>query len=110
MVVPNLQDRLWKAVRRAWRSIARAGGIAAVGGIVLGEVLGAFFNGGHNTFFVHLVSLVLALTLGYGAALTVGIFQGIRGVFTAVADLENEVRSTLGGEFGRVVDAEHRDH
>lgn len=108
MNVPNMQQRFWVAIRRAWRSIARAGGVAAVAGIVLGEIGGALFNGGHNTFFIHLISLVLAVVMAYGAALTVGIFQAIRSVFTVVTDLESEVRSTIGGEFGHVVDAEQR--
>ena len=108
MNVPNMQQRFWVAVRRAWRTIARAGGIAALAGIVIGEVLGTFFNGGHNTFFIHLISLVLALAMAYGAALTVGVFQAIRSVFTVVSDIESEVRSTIGGEFSHVVDAEQR--
>jgi hypothetical protein len=109
MVVPNMQQQLWQGVRRAWRRIARAGGIAAIAGIVVGEILGAFFNGGHNTFFIHLISLVLAVVMAYGAVVTVGIFQAIRGVFTAVGDLETQVRSTLGNDLGRVVDSDRHE-
>ena len=106
MVVPNIQQQMWRGVRRAWQSIARAGGIAAIAGIVIGEIFGALFNGGHNTFFIHLMALVLALAMAYGAVITVGIFQAIRGVFGIVGDLEAQVRSQLGN----VVDAERKDH
>jgi hypothetical protein len=109
MIVPNIQQRLWQGVRRAWRTIARASLGAGLGGIVIGEVLGVFFNGGHNTFFLHLISLVLGLALAYGAAVTVGIFQAIRGVFTVVEDLEREVRSAMGDQYSRTIDAERKE-
>jgi len=100
---------LWQGVRRAWRSIARAGLGAGLGGIVIGEVLGFMFNGGHTTLFQHLISLVLGLALAYGAVVTVGIFQAVRGVFSIVEDIEREVRSAMGEQYGHVIDAERKE-
>jgi len=106
MIVPNIQQRLWQGVRRAWRRIAQAGIGAGLTGFVIGEVLGLLFNGGHNTAFIHLVALVLGLALAYGAVVTVGVFQAVRGVFTAVTEFENEVRASMGSEYSRIIDAE----
>ena len=106
MIVPNIQQRLWQGVRRAWRSIARAGIAAALVGIIFGEFGGELFNGGHTTFFVHLVSLFLGLVMAYGAVVTVGVFQAVRGIFTVVNDLEAQVRTTVGNDFNRVVDSD----
>ncbi|MBA3823495.1 MAG: hypothetical protein H0X24_06250 [Ktedonobacterales bacterium] len=108
MIVPNIQQRLWLSVRRAWRSITRAGIGAALVGIVFGEIGGPLFNGGHTTAFVHLVSLILGLAMAYGAIVTVGIFQAIRGIFTVVNDLETQVRSTVGNEFSHVVESDRQ--
>ncbi len=107
MIVPNIQERLWLSVRRAWRSITRAGIGAALAGIVFGEIGGALFNGGHTTFFVHLASLGLGLVMAYGAVVTVGIFQAVRGIFTVVNDLEAQVRTTVGNEYSRVVESDN---
>jgi hypothetical protein len=107
MIVPNIQQRLWLAVRRAWRSITRAGIGASLVGIAFGEVGGALFNGGHTTAFVHLVSLILGLVMAYGAVVTVGVFQAVRGIFTVVEDLEAQVRTTVGNEFSHVVESDH---
>lgn len=96
MIVGNIQGQIWQSVRRAWRRIARAGLIAALAGLIIGEFLGAVLNGGHQTLFVHIVSLTLALVMAYGATVTVGIFQAIRGIFGAVNDLERTVSSAMG--------------
>ena len=83
-MVAQLQEQLWNGVRRAWMSIARAAGATALGAFALGELGGILLNGGHLTVFVHLISLVLGLVAGYGVAVTVGIFQAVRGVFAAI--------------------------
>jgi Na+-translocating ferredoxin:NAD+ oxidoreductase RnfD subunit len=107
MIGNRLQAQLRGAVRRGWISIVRVGAAAALGAFALGELGGILFNGGHLTFFVHLVSFALALIAGYGAALTMGIFQAVRGVFSAIADVEADIDAmTHGGP--RVVDAPPR--
>jgi|GEM_PF-6086911 len=106
MFISQLQVQLWAAIRRAWLSIARAGAAAALGGFAFGELGGILFNGGHLTLFVHLVSFVLAIIAAYGAIVTVGIFQAVRGVVAAVADIESDLRTTMGGD--HVIDAAPR--
>jgi hypothetical protein len=108
MVVPDLQQRLWQGVRRAWRSVARAGVVAGLVGFVCGEIFGVLFNSGHITFFMHLMALLLGLALAYGAVVTVGIFQAVRGLFTAIGEVETQVRSSLGEAYDHVVDADPR--
>jgi hypothetical protein len=108
MVVPDLQQRLWQGVRRAWRSVARAGITAGLAGFASGEVFGFLFNGGHVTFFMHLMALLFGLALAYGAVVTVGIFQAVRGLFTAIGEVETQVRSSMGEGYDHVVDADPR--
>ncbi len=106
-MVTQLQEQLWSAVRRAWISIARAAAAAGLGAFALGELGGILFNGGHLTVFVHLISLVLGLIAAYGVAVTVAVFQAVRGVFAAVADIETELGAAVRGP-GHVIDAQPR--
>jgi hypothetical protein len=102
----EFRGRLWQGARGGWRTIARGSGIAALAGIVIGEVLGWLFNGGHNTFFIHLVSLVLAIVMAYGAAVTIGVVQGVRGLFTTLSEAERRVNATWNRATGHVVEAD----
>ncbi|MBF6592427.1 MAG: hypothetical protein IVW57_18105 [Ktedonobacterales bacterium] len=104
MIVTNIQQQFWQALRRAWLRIARAGGLAALAGGAFGELGGLALNGGHVTGFMHLMSLLLALALGYGAALTVGIFAAVRGIFKALTEVETGLRSSMGTAW-HVIDA-----
>ncbi len=102
----EFRGKLWQGARGGWRTIARAGGIAALAGIVIGEVLGAVFNGGHNTFFIHLITLVLAIVMAYGAVVTAGVIQGVRGLFTALGDAERRASATWDRATAHVVEAD----
>jgi hypothetical protein len=106
MIVTNLQEQLWNAVRRAWTTIARVAGIAALAGIAFGEAFGYALNGGHMTAFVHLASLVLGLVAAYGAAVTVGVFTAVRGLFRALTEVESGIRSSVNGGW-QIIEAEH---
>ena len=110
MAVHQLRDGLWQGVRRAWIRIARLAALAALVGFALSEASASVLNGGHYTAFVHLVSLGIAVIAAYGAAVTVGIFEAVRGIFTALGDAENGLRASIdpagGWQRPPVVDAE----
>lgn len=106
-MVAQIQEQLWGAVRRAWISIARAAAAAGLGAFALGELGGILLNGGHLTVFVHLMSLVLGLIAAYGVAVTVAVFQAVRGIFAAIGDVETELGAAMRGA-GQVIDAQPR--
>lgn len=113
MLAQELQGRLWRAVRRSVWAIVRVAVGAALAALLAGETLGAVFNGGHFTAYVHLVSLLLALVAAYGAAFTTGVVLAARGIFGAVTDIETELRrSFTGGPAGwqTTIDAEPGPH
>lgn len=93
MIHVQLRGRLWLAVRRAWLRIMRFGVVALLVGFALTEVSANVLNGGHITLFVHLVALVVGAAFAYGAAITVGIFEAIRGLFGALGELETGFRA-----------------
>lgn len=105
MIVTNLQQQFWGALRRSWLRIVRAGVLAALAGAAFGEFGGLALNNGHATSFVHLTSLILCLVMGYAAALTAAVFSVVRGLFAALTDIETSLRSALGSSW-QVIDSE----
>ncbi len=102
MITSQIQEGLWQGVRRAWLTIARFGIGAALVGFALSEVGGIILASGHASIFVFLISIVVGLLAAYGTALTVGIVVAIRGLFSALTDVESGLRSSFSGNWSTI--------
>lgn len=113
MMVELLVKQFFNAVKHVIGEVIRAGLIGLVLGIAIVELAGAFIEG-HWPFhpFVHLLAVVFGLVLGYALAMTVAFFEGVKSIFGAVGQVENEIEGTIrsavegtAARVGDVVDA-----
>ncbi len=111
--VESLIKQFFDSVRHVIGEVLRAGLIGLVVGIALVELAGVFIEG-HWPFhpFVHVLAVVFGLVLGYALAMTVAFFEGVKSIFSAVGQVENDIESALRGavegsaqRVGEVVDA-----
>ncbi len=110
MIVGQLRGSLWAAVRRSWLRIARGAAMAGLAAFAVSEILALLLERSHETAFTHLISLIVGLLAAYSTAITVGIFEAVRGIFTTIGDIEGELRRGYDAATGTpssVVDAEH---
>jgi hypothetical protein len=118
-MIERLGHQFFATVRHALWVVVRSGLIAALVALVIAEIAGAILDGGWpQRLFVHVAALALALVVGYGVAMTVAFFEGIRGLVTTASEIEHEIegglRTTIDASthgIGNVVDAlEHHPH
>lgn len=111
--VESLIKQFFDSVRHVIGEVVRAGLIGLVVGFALVEVAGVFIEG-HWPFhpFVHVLAVAFGLVLGYAMAMTVAFFEGVKSIFSAVGQVENEIESAIRGavegsalRVGEVVDA-----
>jgi hypothetical protein len=112
-----LLRQFFGAVRHVIGTVIRAGLAGLVIGFAAVELVGALFEGSWpHRVFVHIAAVAFALVLGYAVAMTMAFFEGVRGIFGAVSEVETEIEGTIRNVVGGatqgvqgVVDAvEHR--
>lgn len=83
------------ALRRAFGRVLRAGALGFVLGALLAELAGLALNGGWPPqIFTHAVAGALAVTLGYAMAVTVAAVEGVRGMATALSQVDDIAKAT----------------
>lgn len=94
----QLWSKFFQAVWHALWRVVRAGVLGVLVGGVAGEAAGYFLNGGWPPqVFTHVASAAVALLLGYAAAITVTLVEGVRGVAGAVGQIDDVARAGLDG-------------
>lgn len=87
-------------VRHAIWRVLRAGFLAAFISGVFIEMTGAVLDGGWpGRFFVHVAALVAALLAGYAVGLTAALIAGLKGMVSAVDDLDSAARRAASSGF-----------
>lgn len=113
MNVERLIKQFFDSVRHVLMEVIRAGLIGLVLGLVLVEVAGAFIEGRWPFHpFVHVLAVAFGLVLGYALAMTIAFFEGVKGIFNAVGQVENEIEGSIRAavegstqRVGEVIDA-----
>lgn len=96
MNVERLIRQFFDSVRHVIVEVVRAGLIGLVLGLVLVELAGAFIEGRWPFHpFVHVLAVAFGLVLGYALAMTVAFFEGVKGIFNAVGQVENEIEGSI---------------
>src|SRR5262245_11056037 len=118
-MIERLTRQFFSAVKHVIGEVIRAGLIAMAVGLALVEIAGGLIDKGWpSRIFVHIVAVAFGLVLGYGVAMTVAFFEGVKGLFSTAGEIESEIEGVLRGAVDAssqgimgVVDAvEHRPH
>jgi hypothetical protein len=95
-VIERLGRQFFATVRHAIWIVLRSGLIAALIALVVAEIAGAILDGAWpQRVFVHVAAVALALVAGYGVAMTVAFYEGIRGIVTTASEIEHELEGGL---------------
>jgi hypothetical protein len=101
----TLGKDLIRFIRHALWEMVRAGLIAMILGIIIGEAAGFFLVKGWPTdLFVHVATAAFALVLGYAASMTAALVELIRGLAAASTHIDDVVKDVLTGGVN-VIDA-----
>lgn len=101
----NVWGNIFQAIRRAIWRVVRAGFGGLLIGFLAGEVAGYVLNGGWPPqLFTHVAAGACAVLLGYAAAITVTLKEGVQGIVAATGQIDDVARASLEGGIN-VVDA-----
>ena len=94
-----------RAIRHALGRVLRGWLIGLLAGVLLAEVAGFFVEGDWPSRpFVHVSAIALAVTLSYAVAVTVAMFEGVRGMMAAATQLDDVAKVAANAGLG-VIDA-----
>lgn len=84
--------RVWQAIGKILRSLVIG---LLVGGLVA-EITGYFIDGGWpERQFVHVAAIAFALVLGYAAAVTSALVEGVHGVLDVATQVDDVARAAV---------------
>jgi hypothetical protein len=97
----DLRKKFFDGMRHAIGRIFQGGLIGFLLAAVSIEVAAYFLDGSNGgsvwppTIFAHVAALAFAIAVGYAAALTVAVTEGIKGVVTVAESLDDVAKTTI---------------
>ena len=93
-MIEQIGQSFFKAVRKAFGRIFRAGLLGLIVGAAAAELAGFALNGGWPPqLFTHIVAATVAVILGYAMGVTVALVEGVRGLVAAAGEIDDVAKA-----------------